>query len=77
MARVVKYSIREFCDLSTPIMMFDKDGNFSIMKLEEVRTYTYLCFCHAANSDPQLLPLSFGPDALGMPDPSKSQAGQA
>ena len=29
-------SIREFCDLSVPIIMFDKDSNFVVMKLEEV-----------------------------------------
>ncbi|KAK4129513.1 cytidine deaminase [Parathielavia appendiculata] len=46
--------IREFCDLSVPIIMFDKDSKFIVMKLEE------------------LLPLSFGPDALGAPDPAKS-----
>ncbi|GAB1310334.1 Cytidine deaminase [Madurella fahalii] len=51
--------IREFCDLSVPIIMFDKDSNFCVMKLEE------------------LLPLSFGPDALGVPDPSKPHVGKA
>ncbi|KAK3383145.1 cytidine deaminase-like protein [Lasiosphaeria ovina] len=40
--------IREFCDLETPIIMFDGDSNFSVMRLEE------------------LLPLSFGPEALGV-----------
>lgn len=29
-------SIREFCDLQMPILMFDKDGNFVVMRLEEV-----------------------------------------
>jgi hypothetical protein len=29
-------SIREFCDLQTPIFMFDKDGAFVVMKLEQV-----------------------------------------
>lgn len=29
-------SIREFCDLSVPIIMFDKDSNYVVMKLEEV-----------------------------------------
>ena len=29
-------SIREFCDLDTPILMFDKDGAFVVMKLEQV-----------------------------------------
>ncbi|KAN0098609.1 cytidine deaminase [Hyaloscypha variabilis] len=38
--------IREFCELQTPIFMFDKDGAFVVMRLE------------------QLLPLSFGPEAL-------------
>ncbi|KAM7194296.1 Cytidine deaminase-like protein [Naviculisporaceae sp. PSN 640] len=41
--------IREFCDLSTPIIMFDGEEKYSIMRLE------------------QLLPLSFGPEALGVP----------
>ncbi|KAH6670696.1 cytidine deaminase-like protein [Halenospora varia] len=41
--------IREFCELQTPIFMFDKDGAFVVMKLE------------------QLLPLSFGPEALPPP----------
>ncbi|KAK4042554.1 cytidine deaminase-like protein [Parachaetomium inaequale] len=50
--------IREFCDLSVPIIMFDKDSNFVVMKLEE------------------LLPLSFGPDNMGVPDPAKPQTGK-
>lgn len=29
-------SIREFCELETPILMFDKDGAFVVMKLEQV-----------------------------------------
>lgn len=29
-------SIREFCDLKMPLLMFDKDGNFVVLKLEEV-----------------------------------------
>lgn len=33
---VPSYSIREFCDLSVPIIMFDKDSNYVVMKLEEV-----------------------------------------
>ncbi|KAK6843571.1 cytidine deaminase [Apiospora arundinis] len=41
--------IREFCDLSTPILMFDKNGDYLVQKLEE------------------LLPLSFGPEALPPP----------
>ncbi|KAI0528508.1 cytidine deaminase [Xylaria digitata] len=28
--------IREFCDLSAPVLMFDKDGNFIVMRLEEL-----------------------------------------
>ncbi|KAK9781015.1 hypothetical protein SCARD494_14267 [Seiridium cardinale] len=38
--------IREFCDLKTPILMFDKNDDYIVLKLEE------------------LLPLSFGPEAL-------------
>ncbi|KAL3418692.1 Cytidine deaminase [Phlyctema vagabunda] len=41
--------IREFCELDTPIFMFDKDGKYVVLKLE------------------QLLPLSFGPEALPPP----------
>ncbi|OTB18338.1 hypothetical protein K445DRAFT_55839, partial [Daldinia sp. EC12] len=41
--------IREFCDLTAPIIMFDKDDNFTVFRLEE------------------LLPLSFGPEALPPP----------
>ncbi|KAI0457733.1 cytidine deaminase [Xylaria acuta] len=41
--------IREFCDLKTPIIMFDKDDNYVVMRLEE------------------LLPVSFGPEALPPP----------
>ena len=29
-------SIREFCELETPIFMFDKDGSFIVMTLEQV-----------------------------------------
>lgn len=31
------FSIREFCELQMPIFMFDKDGNFVVMRLEQVR----------------------------------------
>ncbi|KAI2635271.1 cytidine deaminase [Xylaria nigripes] len=41
--------IREFCDLKAPIIMFDKDGNYVVMRLKE------------------LLPMSFGPEALPRP----------
>ncbi|OTB06625.1 hypothetical protein M426DRAFT_258305 [Hypoxylon sp. CI-4A] len=41
--------IREFCDLDAPIIMFDKDDNYTVKRLEE------------------LLPLSFGPEALPPP----------
>ncbi|KAI1466801.1 cytidine deaminase-like protein [Daldinia caldariorum] len=41
--------IREFCDLTSPVIMFDKDDNFTVFRLEE------------------LLPLSFGPEALPPP----------
>ncbi|KAI4596148.1 hypothetical protein KJ359_005653 [Pestalotiopsis sp. 9143b] len=41
--------IREFCDLKTPIFMFDKNQDFVMLRLEE------------------LLPLSFGPEALPPP----------
>jgi cytidine deaminase len=45
--------IREFCELSVPIIMFDGSGGYSVMRLEE------------------LLPLSFGPEALGVPSQTK------
>ncbi|KAK3942688.1 cytidine deaminase-like protein [Diplogelasinospora grovesii] len=48
--------IREFCAPSTPIVMFDKNDNFSIMRLDE------------------LLPLSFGPEALGVAGPATATA---
>ncbi|KAM7200478.1 cysteine proteinase-3 [Rhypophila sp. PSN 637] len=48
--------IREFCDLSTPIIMFDGEQKYSIMRLE------------------QLLPLSFGPEALGVPSQLQSSS---
>ncbi|KAK3341666.1 cytidine deaminase-like protein [Lasiosphaeria hispida] len=41
--------IREFCELSMPVVMFDGSGGYSVMRLEE------------------LLPMSFGPEALGVP----------
>ncbi|KAI1082801.1 cytidine deaminase-like protein [Whalleya microplaca] len=41
--------IREFCDPTAPIIMFDKDDNYTVVRLEE------------------LLPLSFGPEALPPP----------
>ncbi|ORY66400.1 cytidine deaminase-like protein [Pseudomassariella vexata] len=46
--------IREFCDLSIPIIMFDKNDDFIVRRLEE------------------LLPLSFGPEALPPPGPRTS-----
>jgi len=47
--------IREFCELDTPILMFDKDGAYVVMKLE------------------QLLPMSFGPEALPPPGSAGAQ----
>jgi cytidine deaminase len=32
----MKHSIREFCELDTPIVMFDRDGMFVVMRLEQV-----------------------------------------
>ena len=29
-------SIREFCDVTLPILMFDKKGDFSVLRLETV-----------------------------------------
>jgi len=49
--------IREFCDLEMPVFMFDKDGKFAVLRLE------------------QLLPLSFGPEALPPPETLPPQNG--
>jgi len=29
-------SIREFCELDLPIWLFDKDGSFQVVRLEQV-----------------------------------------
>lgn len=43
------YSIREFVELDTPIFMFDKDGAFLVMRLEQVSVfYTSTC-CTSTN----------------------------
>ena len=34
-------SIREFCDLSVPVIMFDKDSNYVVMKLEEASVWLW------------------------------------
>lgn len=31
-----RLSIREFCELKMPILMFDKDGNYCVLRLEDV-----------------------------------------
>lgn len=36
-------SIREFCELSMPILMFDKDENFSVLRLEDVSLQSSCC----------------------------------
>ncbi|KAH9999577.1 cytidine deaminase-like protein [Xylariaceae sp. FL0662B] len=46
--------IREFCDPTAPIIMFDKDDNYTVVRLDEI------------------LPLSFGPEALPPPGPRSS-----
>ncbi|KAF2674106.1 cytidine deaminase [Microthyrium microscopicum] len=46
--------IREFCDLSVPIFMFNKDGKYTVKTLGD------------------LLPMSFGPDALKKHDAARS-----
>lgn len=33
------YSIREFVELDTPIFMFDKDGAFVVLRLEQVSPF--------------------------------------
>lgn len=53
-----------------PILMFDKDDNFVVLRLETVSHSMRNCPCttdrpsHIDHSFSQLLPLSFGPDAL-------------
>jgi hypothetical protein len=32
----IRNSIREFCELDLPILMFDKDGKFCVMRLQQV-----------------------------------------
>ena len=32
----VAFSIREFCDLKTPVFMWDKQGDYVVMTLEQV-----------------------------------------
>ncbi|KAI0482205.1 cytidine deaminase-like protein [Xylariaceae sp. FL0804] len=49
--------IREFCDLDAPVIMFDKDDNYMVLRLDE------------------LLPVSFGPEAL--PPPGSLASGRA
>jgi hypothetical protein len=34
------HSIREFCDLKTPIIMFDHKGGYVALKLQEVGNYS-------------------------------------
>lgn len=60
-------SIREFCELKMPILMFSKNGNYIALKLEEVcRGPVSLCGIDVlANTFCKLLPMSFGPEALG------------
>lgn len=38
-------SIREFCDLTVPILMFDKNANFVVMTIQEVSTFPSACEC--------------------------------
>lgn len=38
-------SIREFCELQTPIFMFDKDGAFIVLKLEQVSVCCFVLYC--------------------------------
>jgi cytidine deaminase len=58
-------SIREFCELQMPIFMFDKDGAFVVMKLEQACILLFKDGYTLISS--QLLPLSFGPEALPPP----------
>ncbi|KAK7415512.1 hypothetical protein QQX98_005866 [Neonectria punicea] len=58
--------IREFCSLDTPIIMFDKNEDYVVLRLKQVSFL--LCILLAGNSfDVKLLPMSFGPDQLPRP----------
>ena len=60
-------SIREFCELPTPVFMFDKNGDFVVMKLEQVSCLKLPdlgCIEVVLTLFLKLLPLSFGPEAL-------------
>ena len=35
-------SIREFCEIDTPIFMFDKDGSYVVMRLEQVCDFIHV-----------------------------------
>ena len=37
MRLTIPHSIREFCALEGPIIMFDKDENYAVLRLQEVR----------------------------------------
>lgn len=39
-------SIREFCDLKAPIIMFDKDDNYKVARLEQVSLGFVFPRCH-------------------------------
>lgn len=38
-------SIREFCKLNVPVIMFDKDENYVVLTLEEVCFFSLVLFC--------------------------------
>jgi cytidine deaminase len=63
--------MREFTDLKAPIIMFDKDDNYIVMRLEEVSSSrlinTHVSFTQKTDQISQLLPVSFGPEALPPP----------
>ena len=63
-------SIREFCDLSIPILMFDKYSDYLVLRLEEVCPAPCPSLIRPTGKlipPTQLLPLSFGPEALPTP----------
>jgi hypothetical protein len=38
-------SIKEFCEPTMPVYMFDRDGNFQVLTVEQVSVYFLLVLC--------------------------------
>lgn len=61
------YSIREFCSLDTPIIMFDKNEDYVVLRLKQVSFLPLISLVTGDSFDVKLLPMSFGPDQLPRP----------